>query len=138
VLLASWILDFFPLRTLTSTEYYPIGLYHPPRKNSTVGQMITGFRVKFESQPTSKRRMNSIIVIPQRSETLVSCQHEVPESAAKTLGKQLRLVAKDISTRWSSGKYDDLLKRLLAVLSVIYFIGAACLAGILLFKAFSA
>jgi hypothetical protein len=142
--LASWVLGFFPLRTLRlPAEYYPIGLYRPPRKNSTIGQMITGFgdnpvMLKFKSQPTSKRRMNSIIVIPQRSETLVSGQHEVPESAVKTLGKQLRLVAKDISARWSSGKLDDLLKRLLTVLSVIYFIGATCLAGLLLFKAFSA
>jgi hypothetical protein len=81
--------------------------------------------------------MNLIIVIPQRSETLVSGQHEVSEPAATTLRKRSRLVAKDVSSQWSSGKLDDLLKGLLAVLSVVYFIGAAGLAGILLFKAFS-
>jgi hypothetical protein len=81
--------------------------------------------------------MNSIIVIPQRSETLVSGQHEVTEPAATTLKKRLRSVAKDDFSQWSSGKLDDLLKRLLTVLSVIYFIGAAGLAGILLLKAFS-
>jgi hypothetical protein len=81
--------------------------------------------------------MKAINVIPRRNETLVSGQHEISKPAAMGLGKQLRLVAKDISTRWSSGKLDDLLKRLLTVLSFIYFIGAACLAGILWFKAFS-
>jgi hypothetical protein len=81
--------------------------------------------------------MNSIIVIPQRSETLVSGQNDAPEPAARTLEKRLRLVAKNISTRWSSGKLDDILERLLTVLSVMYLMGAAFLAGILLFKAFS-
>jgi hypothetical protein len=81
--------------------------------------------------------MNSIIVIPQRSESLVSGQHEVSESAATRLEKRVRLVAKHFSARWSSGKHDDLLRKLLTLLSVIYFIGAAGLAGILLFKAFS-
>jgi hypothetical protein len=81
--------------------------------------------------------MNSIIVIPQRSETLVSDQLDASEPAASTLEKRLRWVAKNISRRWPSGKLDDLLKRLLTVLSVIYFVGATFLAGILLFKAFS-
>jgi hypothetical protein len=81
--------------------------------------------------------MNSIILVPQRSETLVSGQQDACEPAASILEKRLRLVAKGISTRWPSGKLDDLLMRLLAVLSVIYFAGAAFFAGILLFKAFS-
>lgn len=81
--------------------------------------------------------MNSIIVIPQRSETLVPGQHEASEATATALEKRVRLVAKDISSQWSSGKLDDLLKKLLAVLSATYLIGAAGLAGILLFKAFS-
>jgi hypothetical protein len=81
--------------------------------------------------------MSSIIVIPQRSENLVSGHHDVSESAAARLEKRVRLVAKHISTRWSSGKHDDLLRKLLSLLSVIYFIGAAGFAGILLFKAFS-
>jgi hypothetical protein len=46
-------------------------------------------------------------------------------------------VAKHISTRWSSGEHDDLLSKLLSLLSVIYFIGAAGFAGVLLFRAFS-
>jgi hypothetical protein len=81
--------------------------------------------------------MNSIIVIPQRSETPVSGQNEVSEPAAAHLKQRVRSVAKDISTRWSSGKLDDFLKKLLTVLSVVYLIGAAGLAGILLFEAFS-
>ena len=81
--------------------------------------------------------MSSIIVIPQRSETLVSGQYEISESAATRLEKRVRLVAKHISTRWSSGKDDDLLRKLLTLLSVIYFIGAAGLACVLLLQAFN-
>jgi hypothetical protein len=81
--------------------------------------------------------MSPIIVIPERSETTVSGQHEVSESAATRLEKGVRLVAKQISTRWSSGKHDDLLRKLLTLLSVIYFIGAVSLASILLFQALS-
>jgi hypothetical protein len=81
--------------------------------------------------------MSPIIVIPQRSGTLVSGQHDVSESAATRLEKRVRLVAKHISTRWSSGKHDDLLRKLLTILSVFYAIGAAGLAVILLFQAFS-
>jgi hypothetical protein len=81
--------------------------------------------------------MSPIIVIPQRSETLVSGQYEISESAATRLEKRVRLVAKHVSTRWSSGKDDDLLRKLLTLLSVIYFIGAAGLAGVLLLQAFN-
>jgi hypothetical protein len=81
--------------------------------------------------------MSPIIIIPQRSETLVPGQHEVSESTLTRLEKRVRLVAKHICTRLSSGKDDDLLRKLLTLLSVIYFIGAAGLACILLFQAFS-
>jgi hypothetical protein len=81
--------------------------------------------------------MNPIIVIPQRSETLVSGQYEISESAATRLEQGVRLVAKHISTRWSSGKDDDLLRKLLTLLSVIYFIGAIGLACVLLLRAFN-
>jgi hypothetical protein len=46
----SWLLGFLdpwiltPQDTCLPGESYPIGLYRPPRKNSTVGQMITGLR----------------------------------------------------------------------------------------------
>jgi hypothetical protein len=80
--------------------------------------------------------MSPIIVIPQRSETLVSGQY-ASESAATRLEKRVSLVAKHISTRWSSGKDDDFLGKLLTLSSVIYFIGAAGLACLLLFQAFS-
>jgi hypothetical protein len=81
--------------------------------------------------------MNSIIVIPKRSETLVSGPQQTSAPAEAILRKRVRLVAKVISKRWSSGKLDDLFQRLLAVLSVIYFIGAVGLAGVLLIEAFS-
>jgi hypothetical protein len=81
--------------------------------------------------------MNSTIAIPQRSENLFSGQQKVSDRAATILKRGVRLVAKDVLNRWSSGKFDKTLERLLAVLSVIYLIGAAGLAGILIFKAFS-
>jgi hypothetical protein len=81
--------------------------------------------------------MNSTAIIRQRSETLVSSQHEISASPATRLEKRARLVAKDFSTRWSSGKLDDLLRILFNVLSVIYLIGGAGFAGVLLFNAFS-
>jgi hypothetical protein len=81
--------------------------------------------------------MSPIIVIPQRSETLVSGQYEISESAATRLEKCVRLVVNHISTRWSSGKDDDFLRKLLTLLSVIYFIGAAGLACVLLLQAFN-
>jgi hypothetical protein len=81
--------------------------------------------------------MSPIIAIPQHSETLVSDQHEISESTATRVEKRIRLVAKHIATRWPSGKDDDLLRKLLTLLSVIYFIGAAALACVLLLKAFN-
>ena len=81
--------------------------------------------------------MSPIIVIRQRSETLVSGQYEISEWAATWLEKRVRLVAKHISTRWSSGKDDDLLRKLFTLLSVIYFIGAAGLACVLLLQTFN-
>jgi len=81
--------------------------------------------------------MNSAILIPRHSETLVSDQQGVSDPPEKTLEKRLSLLAKVVSNHWSSRKFDQFLERFFAVLSVIYFIGGAGLAGILIFKAFS-
>jgi hypothetical protein len=81
--------------------------------------------------------MNSTFVIPPRSETLISVQRQVSDPAETILEKREGPVAKDVSNQWSPGKLENILERLLAVLSVIYFMGAAALAGVLLFKAFS-
>jgi hypothetical protein len=81
--------------------------------------------------------MNSTIVIPQLSGTLVSGEQEVISQPAKTIfEKRVRPVEKALSS-WLPWKLEDILEGLLAVLSVIYFIGAATFACILLFNAFN-
>jgi hypothetical protein len=81
--------------------------------------------------------MNSAIVIPRHSETLISDPQGVSDPPEKILEKRLSLLAKVVSNQWSSRKFDPFLDKFFAVLSVIYFIGGAGLAGILILKAFS-